>query len=119
MQLIIFSIVCIAWIFFRANSLLDAQKILVGILTNFDSSIIFDKQTYLIGFKTNEFKIIVISIILLFIFERIHFKFNLISLLNKQGVIFRCFCYLIIVFSIVIFGIYGDRDIQDFIYFQF
>lgn len=117
--IIIFSIVCLAWIFFRANSLLDAQKVLVGILTNFDLSLVFDKQTYLIGFKTNEFKIITTSIIMLFVIERIHSKYNLISLLDRQGVIFRYFCYILIVFSIVIFGIYGDRDIQDFIYFQF
>jgi len=116
---IIFSIVCFAWVFFRANSLSDSFQIVSGFFNNFNLSNIFKKDTYLIGFKPNEFKIISIAILLLFLFEYLHRKHNVIKYLNNQATVFRWLFYLSIVLSIVVFGIYGDRNIQEFIYFQF
>ena len=117
--LIIFFIVCVAWVFFRANTLSDSYQVVWGMFNSFNLGDLFNKETYLIGFKPNEFKIITISILFLFIIESIHNKYNLIKLLNKQGIIFRWQVYACIVLSIIIFGIYGDRNIQEFIYFQF
>ncbi|WP_452230585.1 MULTISPECIES: MBOAT family O-acyltransferase [unclassified Lacinutrix] len=116
---ITFFIVCFAWVFFRANSLQDSFDIISGIFFNFDFGEIFKKETYLIGFKVNEFRVIVFFILTLLLFEVLHRKYNLIKFLNHQGVVFRWSIYLMIVFTITIFGIYGDRAIQEFIYFQF
>lgn len=116
---IIFFVVNIAWVFFRANSLGDSFQIITGFFNNFNPGELFSKETYLIGFKPNEFKVVTIAIIFLFVFEYLHRKFNMMRVLNNQSTIFRWCCYLSIVFSIVIFGIYGDRNIQEFIYFQF
>ena len=117
--IIIFFIVCITWIFFRANTLNDSFVILNGIFNNFNAGDIFDKKMYLIGFKSNEFIVIVCSILLLFIFEYFHFNKNMVKFLNNQSIVFRWLIYLGIVLVIVIFGVYGDRNIQEFIYFQF
>jgi D-alanyl-lipoteichoic acid acyltransferase DltB (MBOAT superfamily) len=117
--LIIFVIVCIAWVFFRANSLNDAWLVLKGMYYNFDTGEIFNNDNYLIGLKPNEFKIVVLSILFLFLIEYLHLKENLIRLLNSQSVIFRWMIYVAIILAITIFGVYGDRDIQEFIYFQF
>jgi alginate O-acetyltransferase complex protein AlgI len=116
---IIFFIVCIAWVFFRANTLNDSFYIINGIFTDFTFGDVFNKETYLIGLKTNEFKVIILSILLLFAGELLHLKYNLIELLNKQGLIFRWSFYISIVIVIVLFGVYGDENIQEFIYFQF
>ena len=116
---IIFVIVCFAWIFFRANSLNDSFYIINGIFTDFNFGDVFKKETYLIGLKTNEFKVIFLSIIFLFAAELLHMKYNLIKMLNKQGVIFRWSFYISIVLVIVLFGVYGDENVQEFIYFQF
>ncbi len=117
--LIIFIIVCVAWVFFRANSLADAWQIIYGMFTEFDAGKLFDKNTYLIGFKSNEFKVVGLSILLLFVFEYFHRRFNAIKYINLQSAIFRWSFYMFIVLSIVVFGVYGDRNIQEFIYFQF
>ncbi|GGH37826.1 hypothetical protein IA57_05285 [Mangrovimonas yunxiaonensis] len=117
--LIIFVIVCFAWVFFRANSLEDAWQITNGIITDFNIDRLFDKNTYLIGLKTNEFRVIMLSILSLYVIEYVHRKKNLVGILNKQSMAFRWFCYLGIVFIIIIFGVYGDRNVQEFIYFQF
>lgn len=114
-----FVVVCFAWVFFRANSLSDSLMISTGMINDFDLASIFKNETYRIGLRAYEFKVLIFSILSLCVFEVLHKKHNIISLLNKQGSLFRWGVYLLIVFSIVIFGVYGDRNISEFIYFQF
>lgn len=116
---IIFTIVCFAWVFFRANSLSDSFQIINGFFNGVNLGDVFNENTYLIGFKPNEFKIITIAILLLFMFEYLHRTYNVIKFLNNQATLFRWLFYLCIVLTIIVFGIYGDRNIQEFIYFQF
>ncbi|WP_418639597.1 MBOAT family O-acyltransferase [Winogradskyella sp.] len=116
---IIFTIVCFGWVFFRANSLSDSLQIVLGFFSDFNLGDMFKKETYLIGFKPNEFKVITIAILMLFAFEYFHKKHNSIKFLNNQSTLFRWSFYLSIVILIMLFGIYGDRNIQEFIYFQF
>jgi D-alanyl-lipoteichoic acid acyltransferase DltB (MBOAT superfamily) len=117
--LLTFLIVCLAWIFFRANSLSDALIIINGVFNKFDLGDIFIKETYLIGFKTNEFRILICSIIVLLFAEVLHKKYSLVKRLNSQVLIFRWFVYFLLVFAIIVFGKYGDDIIEEFIYFQF
>lgn len=116
---IIFTIVCFAWVFFRANSLSDSFQIINGFFNGVNLGDVFNENIYLIGFKPNEFKIITIAILLLFMFEYLHRTYNVIKFLNNQATLFRWSFYLSIVLTIIVFGIYGDRNIQEFIYFQF
>ncbi len=110
-----FSIVCFAWIFFRANSFSDSLYIVTN-LFNFN----FEKWNfYDIGLPSQEFDLAIISVILLLIFDAIHRKYNALSLLNKTNVFIRCSVYTIIIYSIVVFGIYGNDSVSEFIYFQF
>lgn len=116
---IIFVIVCFAWIFFRANNLADALTISQGVFTKFNLGDLFANSTYLIGFDSNEFRVVSFFILLLCFAEIIHLKYNLTRLVSKQHIILRWVFYLMIVFTITIFGVYGDQNIQEFIYFQF
>ena len=111
---ITFAIVDFAWIFFRANSFTDA-KYIISNLFNFSKSI----SLYKLGLTKNEFLIAIMSIVLLLLFDFIHKKYNSIAILNKIPFYFRSVIYVIIIFTIVIFGIYGDDNVSEFIYFQF
>lgn len=116
---IIFIIVCFAWIFFRANSLADALTISQGVFTKFNFGDIFASSTYLIGYESNEFRVVSFFILLLGLAEVVHLKYNLTRLVSEQHIILRWVAYLIIVFTLILFGVYGDVDSQEFIYFQF
>ncbi|MAZ73153.1 MAG: membrane-bound O-acyltransferase family protein [Flavobacteriaceae bacterium] len=110
----IFAIVCFAWIFFRANTFADSLYIVEN-LFNFSK----DVKVFSLGLATHEFILSLVVIGLLFIFDAIHIKYNALKLLNRNNVVVRNLVYLCIVFSIIIFGIYGDDSVKEFIYFQF
>ncbi len=116
---ITFVLVCLAWVFFRANSLGDAIMVAGGIFKDFQVSHIFTDSIYLIGFQPNEFKVVCFSILALLVAEVIHQRYNLLKLLNRNGIVLRWAFYFVIVFTIIIFGVYGDEHAQEFIYFQF
>jgi len=108
-----FFIVCFAWVFFRANTFSDALLI---ISNSFQKG---TKTIFQLGLEKHEFNVLFIMIFSLLIFELFHRKYNVIKILNKMYLPFRWSFYLIVVFSIVVFGIYGENTIKEFIYFQF
>lgn len=110
----IFIIVCFAWIFFRANSFADSVYVAQHIF-----SLTTPDNLYGLGLASHEFWAAVFAILLLLVFDAIHLKFNAIRILNKAPLIARHSFYLIVVFSIIIFGVYGGDSVQEFIYFQF
>ncbi|PHS62297.1 MAG: membrane-bound O-acyltransferase family protein [Flavobacterium sp.] len=110
-----FIIVCFAWIFFRANSFSDSIYIAQNII-NF--SPVFN-NFYNLGLAPHEFFLAIIAVINLLIFDYIHKKYNALKLLNRIHFIGRSIVYVVIVFVIIIFGIYGDDSASEFIYFQF
>lgn len=114
-----FFIVCLGWVFFRANGLDDALTVTQGIFTDISVNEIFAIENYTIGFNINEFKILMLSILLMLTFEAYYKRRSVINRLNKQSVIARWSFYLIVVMYIAIFGIYGETTTKEFIYFQF
>ncbi len=111
---ITFVTVCFAWVFFRANSFKDA----LYVISNFTSTKNEHKIIEL-GLGQVEIIIAILSIVCLICFDYYHKKQRVISALNKQGVIFRYGIYLTIIFIILIFGVYGENSVSEFIYFQF
>ncbi|MFK2819093.1 MBOAT family O-acyltransferase [Flavobacteriaceae sp. LMIT009] len=114
-SLITFLIVCISWVFFRANSLVDAVHIL---------NEIFNIEGYKWNFTTPpidyfELKSSLFFVGIMLILEIFHNRFNLLLFLRRQGVVFRWGIYLIAIFVLLIFGVYGAYDDSQFIYFQF
>ena len=115
---ITFTIVCFAWIFFRANSLDDALLLTRSI--NFSNIENFTNgKIYELGLIKPEFILSLIAVGLLVVFEWTHKKINFQQKLSQQFIVVRWGVYMAIVLTILIFGIYGEGQVSEFIYFQF
>lgn len=120
--LVTFVLVDFAWIFFRAGSLTIAldyiRRMFRGFLPeNFSADSILS-----IGFDNYDWWILVVSLlIVLFVSILRYVTGNRIEkILIKQNLWFRWIVILILLFMIIIFGIYGpDYTSSEFIYFQF
>lgn len=109
-----FIIACFAWIFFRANSFSDAMYVSKNIFDLTESTSFF-----MLGLPVHEFLVGLLAILLLLLFDAIHRKYNAIKILDKFHFVFRQLFYVIIIMCIIIFGIYGEEGVSEFIYFQF
>ena len=136
---ITFILVMFAWIFFRANSINDAGRMIGGILNGLFSSVrsllfhdftgiqffskIMIRKTNAItifGFNSKQYliemTILFISLGLLAMTEIIQREDDFIAMISKKRTIFRWSFYLIILLSILLFGMYSNTQ---FIYFNF
>ncbi|MFT7072788.1 MBOAT family O-acyltransferase [Patiriisocius sp. Uisw_017] len=110
-----FIIVCFAWIFFRANSYSDS----IFIVSNLFNITPDFKDFYQLGLVSHEFNLALITIVLLLLFDALHRRYNAIKLLNRAPFFLRSFVYVSVIYTIVVFGIYGNDSVSEFIYFQF
>jgi D-alanyl-lipoteichoic acid acyltransferase DltB (MBOAT superfamily) len=121
-MLVTFILVDIAWIFFRANSLRDALRIGKRIL-NFNPWVFFDGSLYNMGLNQLEFNIALVSILILILANVFQVKYKGISIrsfIMKENIVFQYAFYLIGIFYVLVFGIYGpEYNASQFIYFQF
>ncbi|PSR53578.1 membrane-bound O-acyltransferase family protein [Adhaeribacter arboris] len=118
-----FVLVCLAWVFFRANSLSDAWYITTHMFTGFSQSLDlivhngFVRQRYLFLDQTKEIfllSFVVISILILIeLFQR---NRSLRLEVKKYPFPMRLVFYNIIILSILLLGSFSEAE---FIYFQF
>lgn len=113
---ITFVLVDFAWVFFAADSIHMAFGILKQMLTKVVTVGVLE-----LGLNKANWKILVLSIITLITVDILHEKgISIKNGLNKQEMWFRLLIYNILIWSIIIFGIYGaGYDTSQFIYFQF
>lgn len=117
--LITFILVDFAWIFFRANNFNDAKYIIKNI---FKINILdfFNGTLYKLGLDQKDFEFSIKLIIFLAVISYIQRKKDIIVRINNENLITRWSIYFIGIFSILIFGIYGNKYVaSQFIYFQF
>ena len=120
--LITFALVDFAWLFFRANSFKNSIEIIYRILTHSDLWTLFDGTVYTWGLDQKEFKIVFFGLLILLLVDLIRrfWKKRIDIFLSEQCLWFRWTVLLLLLFSCVIFGIYGQGyDASQFIYFQF
>ena len=115
---ITFLIVCFAWVFFRANTMGEAILLIQNTFVDNFNEINYG-GLYKLGLNSTEFWTAMVAILLLLLFDFFHKRRSALRWLSDQNVLFRYAVYVIIVFVILIFGVYGDMAPQDFIYFQF
>lgn len=112
---ITFVLVNFAWIFFRANSVSDAFSIIAH-LFDFGQDI----SIVNLGLESRGAKLLILTLAITFLLELLSCKIDLKKWLSNRNIVVRWGFYYILIFSIVIFGIYGPGySAQEFIYFQF
>ena len=105
-----------AWVFFASDSLHHACDIFRQMVTSFQTTSIYE-----IGLDRGNWFILCFGILLLFVVDVIHEKdVSVFQFVQRQTVLFRWTLYLGLIWSIILFGIYGaGYDSSQFIYFQF
>lgn len=116
-----FILVDFAWIFFRANNVEDAMHVILSMRHFSNLNWMKDGTLFELGLNSANIKVLLVSIFILFIADIA--KYNGIEvrkLITKLILPARWICYLVAVFYILIFGIWGaSYDASSFIYFQF
>jgi len=117
-----FILVDFTWLFFRAESCGKAFVIIKSILTQSQNIwILFDGSLYNFGIGEKQFAVLVLSILLLMVFDCFKNKgYDIFSALLKQQLWFRVSVYVLWICGILLFGAWGGGyDAASFIYFQF
>lgn len=124
-RLVTFAAVDFSCFFFRAEGMRNALQMLrhgirnIGFLTFFDSENLLGINTMVLSEKSFFLMLLCIVLLLWVDFQKkqgVDFK----KMLARQNIWFRWLVYYGLIFSILIFGIYGSGyDASAFIYFQF
>lgn len=113
--------VTLLWVFFRAESLSQALDYIGRMVTGFQPWTLWDGSLLNLGLGMPDIVVAVMALLALLgvsLAKAAHR--DVIDQLLHQGICFRYAVYLLLVFSILIFGIYGEGyDASSFIYFQF
>lgn len=113
---ITFALTCFAWIFFRAKNLSHG----IAIIRQMFSQTGLGSLTIL-GLDSANMILLIIGLIILLVVDLVHeYNISILDFVYKQRLWFRWALYLGIIWSIIMFGIYGiDYTSSQFIYFQF
>ncbi len=118
--IITFSLVCFAWIFFRANTIGDAIYIVTNLFNDIsewtNKDYLYKAVTHM-GLNFLEFIIAIASVLLLLLYEFLSRKIDLYKKLNTGNIILRGAFYITLVIIILTMGVYHNAS--QFIYFQF
>ena len=113
-----FILVSIAWIFFRASNWKTAYTMIKKINKKFLSSVGKLIESGIIDKK--DFIVLIISLLILYIFERAIQKIQVREKISNFILPIRWFLYILLIHTIVIFGIYGEGyNPANFIYMGF
>lgn len=109
-----FTIVCFAWIFFRANTVHDSVTIIKN-LFDFNHGLIAELKQ-MTGADQYNFAVGIPLIILLIVFEK-GWEFPKVQQYFKNYVLVRYVCYFTLILLIALLGVFVSQS--SFIYFQF
>jgi alginate O-acetyltransferase complex protein AlgI len=113
-----FALITFAWIFFRANSVGDLRLILSKLFT-WNMSFFSNFNTASLGMGRIDLVLSVLLIVVLILFELVQEKVSIGAFLRKEPLVFRWAAYLAVIATIIVFGVYGDANSTQFIYFKF
>lgn len=123
-RLVTFALVDFAWLFFRARGFMAAFRMLRRCAVNFGLASLLDPKT-VIGFSTmgmdeKDFYVMLIGLVVLGLADYFRQRVDLKAALDRQNIVFRYLVYYGMIFTVLIFGVYGpEYDASAFIYFQF
>ena len=126
--LITFSLVCFAWIFFRAKSIQEAGYVIRHLFNGWNDPLVWDaQQAGYLGLQKSEFVGAILVVIFLLAAHVLEQKLsgkmescssmrNTLSFLNQKPVLFRWMVYIGMTLAIMNLGVMAN---VPFIYFQF
>lgn len=116
-----FMLVTFAWLFFRSGSFSNALNLLKSMTETNNWRILFDGSLQNLGVTSIYFRVLEISIIVLFTVDYFKYKdIDVADAMLRQKWWFQAGIILIMWFVILLYGCYGELyDAQQFIYFQF
>lgn len=119
-RIITFLLISFTWLFFRAGGMASAF-ILIKNMMHFNWIILLDHSLYSLGVPEDYFKVLIGTIILLFIVDYKKYKeIDMAEWFLAQSWWFRTAAELFLIFIILLYGCYGEiYDTTQFIYFQF
>ncbi len=116
-----FLIITSLWVFFRADTFYTAMKVFTGLFSGWHLSLFnvmsLKRYIYLFGISRLDIAVIIVSVILIFIYDLIDSKVGVLNLLSRTSSFKRWAFYYIILLSLLFFGTLNN--IQNFIYQQF
>lgn len=120
----IFTTYCLvnfAWIFFRAESFTAAKGILHNMTALWNPWFLTDGSLYLLGLSAKSFWVTIGAAGILILVSIAQYRgIRIRERFASQGLVFRWLVSLGLIFSIILFGIYGPGYSESqFIYFQF
>lgn len=115
-----FCLTSFAFLFFRANSLGDAVTLIRAMVLDWQGSALAGEGLYQFGLDRGDFTVAVIALAVLILADLLNEWRDMGKWLEKQVLPLRWVAYLLLLFTILIFGIYGPNyDAAAFIYFAF
>ena len=120
-RLITFALICLTWVFFRAENLGDAVGFLRQMFSVHNPWVFFDETLYTLGLNRLEMVILLLSSGLLLAVDIAHeCGMSLRAWLTRQNLVFRWLIYVSAIMLILTYGVYGPGySAAQFIYFQF
>ena len=117
-----FLLVSFAWIFFRADTIEQACRIIRRIVTRPDPWKLFNGGIYEYGLDRPEMNILMGALLVLLLVDLVRYfrKQTIDAFLMEQNLWFEWLVIIGLIMAVFVFGEYGPGyDAQEFIYFQF
>ena len=116
--LITFNLVTLAWIVFRAGGLMTGLRYIWHMVSRMNIWVLFDGSLYKFGLTQNYMVFLIAHICVLFAVELCNKKQeDVVTGLTRQHIFLRWAVYLILIFDVLLFGVYGSGyDPSSFLY---
>ena len=120
-MIVTFILVNIGYLIFRAPDFHTAYEMWKQMFSIWNPWIFFDNSLYDMGLDRKDFWVLCFSIIILWVVSFMQEKgIKIRESLAQQNLVFRWLIYLLTIFGILTFGIYGpEYNAGQFIYFRF
>lgn len=119
--LVTFALVDFSWLFFRAEGVGTAFRIIKQTILSLQFPQLFGLAVNRMGFTMQQLCAIIVAFLLLAVVDILKNRGeDVAALLLKQGIWFRWLVYIGLLFMIMVYGAYGlDYTQTEFIYFKF
>lgn len=115
-----FSLTALAFLAFRANSISDAGALLRALFFDFRPAALLGEGIFQLGLDQPDLVVGLVAVLVLVLVDLLQERWPVGAILERQPLPLRWAVYLLLIFSILIFGIYGPGyDASAFIYFAF